>query len=238
LFAGLGGRSWLDETNRQSALLREKLNNWSLLLADVSNWATIRGVPKESGQGNKITTAIFISERQVLPNCRRRSMAIPRNIKEHLFHSGVSYSHKIHPVAFTSLEIAEVDHIPGREFAKTVVLKADDRFIMAVVPGDNVINMNALKRHVGCKRLSLASETEFAEKFPACQPGAMPPFGKLFGLPLYCDSALSKLAEMEFNAGTHIDTVRMKFSSFIKLENPAVLGFSEKRRAEHAARIA
>ena len=162
-------------------------------------------------------------------------MAIPRNINEHLFRNAVSYSHKIHPVAFTSLEVAKVDHVPGREFAKTVVLKADNRLIMAVLPGDQVINMETLKRHVGCKKLSLAMEREFAEKFPACQPGAMPPFGKLFGLPLYCDSALSKLAEVEFNAGTHTDTVRMKFSSFIKLEDPAVFGFSEKRTAEHAA---
>jgi Ala-tRNA(Pro) deacylase len=98
--------------------------------------------------------------------------------------------------------------------------------------------MKTLKRHVGCEKLSLASEREFAAKFPACQPGAMRPFGKLFGLPLYCDSALSKLAEVEFNAGTHIDSVRMKFSSFIELEDPTVIGFSEKRTAEHAARTA
>ena len=66
----------------------------------------------------------------------------------------------------------------------------------------------------------------------------MPPFGKLFGLPLYCDVALAKQAEIEFNAGTHVDTVRMTYSTFVKLENPIMLSFSEKRIGQHAARTA
>jgi Ala-tRNA(Pro) deacylase len=107
--------------------------------------------------------------------------------------------------------------------------------ILAVLPGDHVINLDVLKKQVGCGKLSLASEKEFIEKFPACQPGAMPPFGKLFGLPLYCDSALAKQAEIEFNAGTHVDTVRMKYASFVNLENPVMLSFSEKRTGQAAA---
>ena len=56
----------------------------------------------------------------------------------------------------------------------------------------------------------------------------MPPFGKLFGLPVYCDSALAKPAEMEFNAGTHVDTIRMTYTGFVKLENPTVVSFAER----------
>ena len=180
-------------------------------------------------------------------------MAIPRNIKQYLFHSNVSYSHKTHSVAYTSQEIAEVERVPGAEFAKAVVLKADERsecqpdraqpgregrMILAVLPADHVINFDILKRHVGCGKLSLASEREFIEKFPSCEPGAMPPFGKLFGLPLYCDAALAKQAEIEFNAGTHVDTIRMTYPTFVKLEDPIMLSFSEKRTGEHAARTA
>jgi Ala-tRNA(Pro) deacylase len=95
-----------------------------------------------------------------------------------------------------------------------------------------------LKRQVGCGHLSLASEKEFIEKFPSCQPGAMPPFGNLFGLPLYCDTALAKQAEIEFNAGTHVDTIRMTYASLVKLENPIMLSFSEKRTGQPAARTA
>ena len=165
-------------------------------------------------------------------------MAIPRNIKQYLFHSNVSYSHKTHSLAYTSQEIAEVERVPGAEFAKTVVLEADGRMILAVLPADHVINFDVLKRHVGCGKLSLASERQFIETFPSCEPGAMPPFGKLFRLPLYCDAALAKQAEIEFNAGSHVDTIRTTYDNFVKLENPITFGFSEKRTGQHAARIA
>jgi Ala-tRNA(Pro) deacylase len=165
-------------------------------------------------------------------------MAIPRSIKQYLFHNGVSYSPKTHSVAYTSQEIAEVERVPGGEFAKTVVLRADERMILAVLPGDHIINLEILKKNVGCAKLSLASEKEFIEKFPACEPGAMPPFGNLFRLPLYCDSALAKQAEIEFNAGSHVDTLRMTYAGFVKLENPIVISFSEKRTGHDVARTA
>jgi Ala-tRNA(Pro) deacylase len=165
-------------------------------------------------------------------------MAIPRNIKQYLNQSNASYSHKRHSVAYTSQEVAQVEHVPGGEFAKTVVLEADDRMIFAVLPADHVINFEILKGQVGCSKMSLVPEREFIETFPACQPGAMPPFGKLFGLPVYCDSALAKQAEIEFNAGTHVDTVRMTYATFVKLENPTVVSFSEKRTGQRAARTA
>ena len=165
-------------------------------------------------------------------------MAIPRSIKQYLLHHGASYTRKTHDVAYTSQEIAQVEHVPGAEFAKTVVLRADDRLIFAVLPADHIIDVGILKKHVGCEKLSVASEREFIERFPACQPGSMPPFGKLFGLPLYCDSALAKQAEIEFNAGSHVDTIRMTYGSFAKLEDPVVISFSDKGASHNAARSA
>ena len=165
-------------------------------------------------------------------------MSIPRNIKQYLLHNSASYSHKRHAVAYTSQEVAQVEHIPGAEFAKTPLLQADDRMIFAVLPADHVINFEVLKRHVGCAKMSLASDREFIDKFPGSESGAMPPFGKLFGLPVYCDTALAKQAEIEFNAGTHVDTIRMTYASFVKLENPTVGGFAEKRTGEHTDRAA
>jgi Ala-tRNA(Pro) deacylase len=165
-------------------------------------------------------------------------MAIPRNIKQYLIENRVSYSHKKHPLAYTSQEIAQIEHIPGGEFAKTLVLQADGQMILAVVPADHTVDLDELKKQVGCSKLSLVPEREFVQKFPASETGAMPPFGKLFGLALYCDSALSKHDEIEFNGGTHIDTIRMKYGSFIKLENPTVTGFSEKSTGRQLDRAA
>lgn len=165
-------------------------------------------------------------------------MAIPRNIKRYLTQNSVGYSRKPHSVAYTSQEIAQIEHIPGGEFAKTLVIEADDQLILAVLPADHVVNFEALKRRVGCSKLSLKPEKEFIEQFPESEAGAMPPFGKLFGLPVYCDSALAKHGEIEFNAGTHTDAIRMTYGSFVKLENPVVASFSEKATGHHLDRAA
>ena len=165
-------------------------------------------------------------------------MLIPRRIRTYLFQYQVAYSHYVHPAAYTSQEIAKAERIPEGEFAKAVVLHADGRMILAVLPGDHLINLEILKKQIGCGKLSLASEKEFIGTFRECQPGTMPPFGKLFRLPLYCDTALAKQTEIEFNAGTHVDTVRMKYADFVKLENPIMLSFSEERVGQHVARVA
>ena len=165
-------------------------------------------------------------------------MAIPRNIKQYLFHGYANYTHKKHNLAFTSQEIAQAEHVSGSQFAKTVILSTGQKLIMAVVPADHIIDIDMLKDKTGYDRLTLASEKDFIEAFPSCQPGAMPPFGRLFGLPVYCDNALAQHSEIEFNAGTHIDTIRMEFGTFNELENPLLLTFSEKRTGPPIARSA
>jgi len=131
-----------------------------------------------------------------------------------------------------------VERISGNQFAKTVIVKTDRGLVMAVLPGDHIISLEALKSLLGCETLTLATETEFVDKFPTCEPGAMPPFGRLFGLPLYCDNALSIHDEIEFNAGTHMDTIRMRFADYLKLEKPVLASFSKKCAGERFVRIA
>jgi Ala-tRNA(Pro) deacylase len=165
-------------------------------------------------------------------------MAIPGNIREYLDTNHVTWWRRIHRPAFTAQETAQVDHVPGREFAKTVVLKADQRLVLAVLPADQVIRFDILAADLACKRLVLASESEFSTKFPGCERGAMPPFGKLFGLQVYCDLSLARQDEIEFNGGTHTEIIRMAFSEFDLLETPVILNFAEKPRRIRMTRVA
>jgi Ala-tRNA(Pro) deacylase len=165
-------------------------------------------------------------------------MAIPVEIARYLSKRHVTFWLKTHPMAYTAQETAAVDHVSGREFAKTVILNADDRLIMAVLPANHVIHMQVLKSHVGCKRLRLATESEFKDRFAPCRPGAMPPFGRLFNLPLFCDRTLAEQNEIEFNAGTHVDTIRMPFTEFAQLETPVMADFSLRAARALVARAA
>ena len=51
----------------------------------------------------------------------------------------------------------------------------------------------------------------------------MAPFGNLYGLPVYVDKSLAEDKEIVFNAGTHVDTIRIKYADFARLVRPAII---------------
>jgi Ala-tRNA(Pro) deacylase len=106
-------------------------------------------------------------------------------IKEFLDSNHVRYSTLSHSVAYTAQEIASLAHIPGKELAKTVMVKLDGKLAMAVLPASNQVDLEALKNAAGAKEVRLSTESEFKYQFPDCEPGAMPPFGNLYDMPVF-----------------------------------------------------
>jgi Ala-tRNA(Pro) deacylase len=133
-----------------------------------------------------------------------------------------------HSKAYTAQGIAAITHIPGQELAKTVIVKLDGALAMAVLPASYQVNLRALKKVVGVKDAAVASEREFKQAFPDCETGAMPPFGNLYGIPVYVDETLTHDTDVAFNAGTHLELIRMSFADFVRLVAPEVLEFSTR----------
>ncbi len=154
-------------------------------------------------------------------------MAIPDRILAFLREMDAEYEHTRHPATYTARELAHVDHVPERNVAKTVVFLGDEVFAMAVLPADENVDLDRLHRTLGLSRLRLASEEEVARLFPDCEIGAMPPFGALFGLPVYVDNRLVEQEVIEFNGGTHRDELRMTYAEFARLAEPIVRHFGE-----------
>jgi Ala-tRNA(Pro) deacylase len=121
--------------------------------------------------------------------------------------------------------------VRGRELAKSTVVKVDGRFGLAVLPAPLRVDLEALRRLTGANSVSLASELEFQGLFPGCEVGAMPPFGNLYGLPVWADEALRKDPVIVFNAGTHREVIRMSFADFARLVKPTIGDFSARRAA-------
>jgi Ala-tRNA(Pro) deacylase len=156
---------------------------------------------------------------------------VSSRLEEYLKHSGVAYTRHTHATAYTSLEIAQSIHIPGREMVKSVILKTDTgQLIMSVLSASETVNLNILRHEIGANVLRLASETEFEHAFPTCKPGAMPPFGNIFNIPTYCEIDLARNSEVEFNAGTHDETIRMRFHDYQRLAQPKMAHFSQPYR--------
>jgi len=158
-------------------------------------------------------------------------MPIHTKLREFLDANGVAYEVRSHLQAFTAQEVAAAQHVPGREMAKVVIVRAGREFLMAVLPAPQRVDLGQLGAAAGKPDLHLATEAEFAGLFPACEAGAMPPFGNLYGLPVWVDQALTRDKDISFNAGTHDQTVRMAYADFARLVQPRVASFGMQARA-------
>ena len=140
-------------------------------------------------------------------------------VRSHLMEHGVAYGTKSHPLAFTANEVAEAEHVPGHRLAKAVMLMAGDSLVMAVVPGDAMVDLTKAADALNVEEVRLAEEDEFSPSFPDCEIGAEPPFGSLYGVPMLVDSGLSA-SPITFNGGTHTDTITMELEDYLTLTHP------------------
>jgi Ala-tRNA(Pro) deacylase len=146
-------------------------------------------------------------------------------LKEFLDNHGVKYVSIRHSPAFTATEVAASAHVAGRDFAKTIVVRIDDSFALVVLPASRRLVVADLRELLQTPLVRLATEAEIRDLFPDCELGAMPPFGHLYGLPVYVAESLVNEPEIAFNAGTHTEAIKMSYEDFDGLVRPVVLDF-------------
>lgn len=148
---------------------------------------------------------------------------LPRRLHNLLSEHHVPYSTLNHERTITAHETAAAAHIDKQLFAKTVMLKVDGRLAMMVMPAAYRVDLTRLSLALGGLTVELAEESEFHHAFPDCELGAMPPFGHLYGMPVYVDSRLARQPEIAFNAGTHTQALCMPYPEFERLAKPELL---------------
>jgi Ala-tRNA(Pro) deacylase len=154
-------------------------------------------------------------------------MSLPA-LEEYLREFRAPYSTLSHAAAFRATEVAARAGVPCAQMAKPVLVKIDGALAMAVVPADARVDLVRLRTLTGADSAVLATEAEFGTRFPECELGAMPPFGNLYGLPLYVDQRLADDDALCFNAGSHTDLIRMRTQDFERLANPVVADLVER----------
>lgn len=138
---------------------------------------------------------------------------------------GVAFTVQRHEPVFTSEQAAAIRGTPLSSGAKALVLKVDERFVLAVLPADRRLDNRKVRDGLGVRSSRFANREEL-EKLTGLQPGAVPPFGSLFGLPTYCDPALADNPSINFNAGDHAISVRMACADFLRAEAPVLLAIT------------
>jgi Ala-tRNA(Pro) deacylase len=147
-------------------------------------------------------------------------------LRKYLEENHVKYVTVSHSPAFTAQEIAASAHVPGKELAKTVIVKLDGEMAMVVLPAPEKVSANRLQEVTGASEVELASEREFADLFPRCEVGAMPPFGNLWGMKVFADAHLREDELISFNAGSHTELVRLSFEDYERLVKPTIADLS------------
>jgi Ala-tRNA(Pro) deacylase len=150
-------------------------------------------------------------------------------LTELLDRHNIKYTIITHSPAYTAQGIAALTHIPGQEMAKTVIVNIDDALTMVVLPASCQVDLAALRRATRANSVTLAREKDFLHRFPACETGAMPPFGNLYGMNVFVDESLTQDKEIAFNAGSHWELMRLAYEDFARVVQPMVLRFALAR---------
>lgn len=130
-----------------------------------------------------------------------------------------------HLKRFTAQEIAQIEHAPGKEVAKAVIVKAKGKDLMAVIPADCMVDFLKLSAMLETDDIRLEEENEFAPLFWECEMGAMPPIGKLYGIPTFVDKSFLAQSEIFFNGGSHKESIRMLVSEYIRIAEAEIGDF-------------
>jgi len=153
-------------------------------------------------------------------------MAARQRLEKYLREEGVQFETISHPVAYTAQEVAAAQHTPGSQLAKVAMVDADGEMVMLVLPASYRIDFPKLRAALAAKKVRLAKEEEFAGVFTDSEVGAMPPFGNLYEVPVYVDASLSKVGDMVFKAGSHTNSLKMKYADYERLAKPEVIDFA------------
>ena len=147
-------------------------------------------------------------------------------LENYLRENQVRFEEHHHPRAVSAQEVAASEHVPGRMLAKTVMVLADGEMVMLALPAPYQVDLEKAAAALGVDEVRLAEEEEFEDSFPDCEVGAMPPFGNLYGVPVYVEKTLAEDETIVFRSGTHTETMSVTYTDFERLVEPIVVQFA------------
>jgi Ala-tRNA(Pro) deacylase len=131
-----------------------------------------------------------------------------------------------HRPAYAANRVAQVLHVPGKEMAKSVLLRAANEYILAVLPATHRVDREQLRQKLGEGPLEFASENDMDRLFPDCEPGAIPPFGSLYQMRTLVDESLTEDRRIVFEAQNHEEAISMAYQDYESLEHPVKARFA------------
>ena len=138
----------------------------------------------------------------------------------------IAYKTYEHRAVHTSADAARVRGTDIHQGAKALIMYADSKPIMLVLPADLKVDARKFKELYKIRDLRMATAAEVTT-LTGVAIGAVPPFGNLFDIPLYVDEKLRDNTEVVFNAGSHTKSIKLSEANFEKITKPTISQFSK-----------
>jgi Ala-tRNA(Pro) deacylase len=146
-------------------------------------------------------------------------------VPQFLIDQHVRFETMLHPPSYTAHKLAKRLRISGRQVAKSVLLAGGESYYLAVLPAALRVDLAAVSEHLGVT-VRLAGEHEVVRLFNDCEWGAVTPFGHLYGLSTLLDTSIPPDSMIVFEAGRHVEAIRMTCRDFERLERPRRFPFA------------
>lgn len=156
-------------------------------------------------------------------------MPIPAKLTKHLAANMVVYDVVPHKTVFTVYDLAQTTKVKLNTIVKTLLVKADKEYVLAVLPAHLRLDLVALKKHLKAKKVELAKEKDMTKKFKT-KPGAMLPFGSMYKVAVVADKSLLKAEKVLMSAGSFTDSLHLKMKHYIKAEQPQMAKIGKKAK--------
>ncbi len=150
-------------------------------------------------------------------------MDVERNIYRILRKKDIPFKASEHEPVYTSEQAARVRGAALQSGVKAMVLRVDDeRYVLALVPGDQRVDLTKIAELESAREVRLAKPEEVLQ-VTGCVVGAVPPFGHATQLKTYMDRAILQNEWVNFNAGKHTKSVSMKAADLAECVAPIMI---------------
>jgi Ala-tRNA(Pro) deacylase len=143
-------------------------------------------------------------------------------VERYLADHGLEHSVVEHPVTYTAAAEARIAAVEPAHTAKTVMLRDDDGYVMAVIPASETLSVRRLRRVAARASLQLAAEDELMRDFPAFDVGAIPPIRALVGNAGYIDFRVLIPHRVLCNGGDHRHSVVLDAGALARVSGARV----------------
>ena len=161
-------------------------------------------------------------------------MPISKRLLHALGKHKVKYRVLPHKTVYTAYDLATTLGEGLEKVAKTLLVKADRRYVLVVLPASYRLDLARLAKVLKAKAVSIAPEQ--AIKRLKLTPGTTPPFGSLVGLGVALEKGLARAADIVVRAGSLTESLGLQAKDFISMESPILGAFGVKASLGKAAK--